>query len=159
MITKTLFNSLKNESKYDLTPEHLVADKVMMWIILAHAFVAIFITSSYYETYSLGIISSGIILSITGFAYITLAGTLSFRLIIATALMFFSAVFIQQHLGRIEMHFHVFIGLAILTIYKDLKPMLLGSVIVIIHHFLFNYLQEMNIYINGNPIMKFSYGC
>lgn len=159
MITKTLFNSLKNESKYDLTPEHLVADKVMMWIILAHAFVAIFITSSYYETYSLGIISSGIILSITGFAYITLAGTLSFRLIIATALMFFSAVFIQQHLGRIEMHFHVFIGLAILTIYKDLKPMLLGSIIVIIHHFLFNYLQEMNIYIDGNPIMIFSYGC
>ena len=159
MNIKTLFNSLNNKSKYDLTPEHLVADKVMMGIVLAHAFVAIFVTSQYYETYSLGILSSGIILTITGFAYITLAGSLYFRLIIATALMFFSAIFIQQHLGRIEMHFHVFIALAILTIYKDLRPMLLASLVIIIHHFAFNYLQLLNFTIDGNPIMVFSYGC
>lgn len=159
MTIRKFFDSLKNEPKYDLTPEYLVADKVMMWIILAHAFVAIFITSQFYETYSLGIVCSGIILTITGLAYITLAGSLYFRLIIATALMFFSAIFIQQHLGRIEMHFHVFIGLAILTIYKDLRPMLLASLVIIIHHFMFNYLQQLNFTIDGNPIMVFSYGC
>lgn len=149
----------KNESKYDLQEEYLQADKVMIWIILIHAFVAIFITSQYYETYTLGIIASGLILTIAGISYLTLAGTLYFRLIAAIVLMFFSALFIQQHLGRIEMHFHVFIALAVLTIYKDLKPMLLASLVIALHHLIFNYLQLYNFSINGDPIKIFSYGC
>jgi signal transduction histidine kinase/CheY-like chemotaxis protein len=149
----------KNESNYDLREEHLQSDKVMMWIILIHAFVAIFVTSQYYETYTIGIISSGLILTISGISYLTLAGTLYFRLIMAVSLMFFSAIFIQQHLGRIEMHFHVFIALAILTIYKDLIPMLLASLVTAIHHLFFNYLQFMNFTINDDPIKIFSYGC
>lgn len=149
----------KNESKYDLQEEYLQADKVMIWIILIHAFVAIFITSQYYETYTLGIIASGLILTISGISYLTLAGTLYFRLIAAIVLMFFSALFIQQHLGRIEMHFHVFIALAVLTIYKDLKPMLLASLVIALHHIIFNYLQLYNFSINGDPIKIFSYGC
>lgn len=149
----------KNESKYDLQEEYLQADKVMIWIILIHAFVAIFITSQYYETYTLGIIASGLILTISGISYLTLAGTLYFRLIAAIVLMFFSALFIQQHLGRIEMHFHVFIALAVLTIYKDLKPMLLASLVIALHHLIFNYLQLYNFSINGDPIKIFSYGC
>lgn len=149
----------KNESKYDLQEEYLQADKVMIWIILIHAFVAIFITSQYYETYTLGIIASGLILTIAGISYLTLAGTLYFRLIAAIVLMFFSALFIQQHLGRIEMHFHVFIALAVLTIYKDLKPMLLASLVIALHHIIFNYLQLYNFSINGDPIKIFSYGC
>lgn len=158
MIEK-IVSVFKNDTLYDLREEHLIADKVMMILMLAHAFVAIFITSSFYETYTIGIISSGIILTITGVSYITLSGTVWFRLIVATALMFFSAVYIQQHLGRIEMHFHVFIALAILTIYKDLRPMLLGSLVIILHHFLFNYFQFINLTIDGDPIRIFSYGC
>lgn len=159
MKTNLLSLFFKNTSNYDLQEEHLIADKVMIWIVFAHAFIAIFVTSQYYETYTLGIIASGIILTISGIAYLTLAGTLYFRLIMGMVLMFFSAVFIQQHLGRIEMHFHVFIGLAILTIYKDLRPMLLGSLVITIHHLVFNYLQLMNLTINSNPIKVFSYGC
>lgn len=161
MTINKLISLIKNDSSYDLEleEEHLTADKVMIWIILLHAFIAIFITSQYYETYTLGIISSGIILTISGLAYITLAGTLYFRLIMGIMIMLFSAVFIQQHLGRIEMHFHVFIGLAILTIYKDLRPMLLASLVTAIHHLVFNYLQLMNFTINENPIKVFSYGC
>lgn len=158
MIEK-IVSVFKNDTLYDLREEHLIADKVMMILMLAHAFVAIFITSSFYETYTIGIISSGIILTITGVSYITLSGTVWFRLIVATALMFFSAVYIQQHLGRIEMHFHVFIALAILTIYKDLRPLLLGSFVTILHHFLFNYFQFINLTIDGDPIRIFSYGC
>ena len=33
--------------------------------------------------------------------------------------MAFSALFIQQQLGLIEMHFHVFAALALLVRYKD----------------------------------------
>lgn len=159
MIKNILLTLFSDKSQFDLSEEHLIADKVMMWILLAHALIAIFITSNYYQTYTIGIIASGLILTITGVAYLIMAGTLWFRLIVATAIMFFSAVYIQQHLGRIEMHFHVFIGLAILTIYKDLRPMFLASVVIILHHFAFNYFQFLNLTINGDPIRVFSYGC
>lgn len=45
------------------------------------------------------------------------AGHQTVRAIAAISMMLFSLIFIQQHLGRIEMmHFHVFIGMAMLTL-------------------------------------------
>ena len=55
-------------------------------------------------------------------------------------MMIFSAIYIQQHLGRIEMHFHVFIGLAFLLLYKDLIP-LLTATLTALHHLAFSYCQ------------------
>ncbi len=153
------FVVLQKKHRKALHDDYYEADKNMMWILLAHAFVAIFVTSQYYGTYRLGIIGSGVILLLTSIGYLTLRGTLWFRLMAATAVMLFSSLYIQQHLGRIEMHFHVFIGLAILTIYKDTLPMLTGSIAIILHHFLFNWFQSHNVYIGGDPVMIFSYGC
>jgi len=153
------FNILDVKERELLNPDYREADKNMMWILLVHAFFALFVTSSYYGTYMLGAVGSLVILSITTLAYTLLRGTLWFRLIAAVAIMLFTAIYIQQHLGRIEMHFHVFIGLAILTIYKDRLPMWMASATIIVHHFLFNYLQSQNLYLGHDPIMVFSYGC
>lgn len=153
------FPFLKKSEQVTLESSYHEADQHMMWILLAHAFVAIFVTSSYYNTYWLGIVGSLTIMTVCTAAYFLLRGTLWFRLIAAVAVMMFTAIFIQQHLGRIEMHFHVFIGLAILTIYKDTRPMLMASVAIIAHHFLFNWLQSNQLYIGQYPIMVFSYGC
>lgn len=142
-----------------LQQSYLMADSHMMWILLGHAFVAVFVTSSYYNTYWLGIAGSLAIMTLSTVSYALLRGTLWFRLIAAVAVMMFTAIFIQQHLGRIEMHFHVFIGLAILTIYKDTLPMLMASGVTLVHHFLFNWLQSNQLYIGNDPIMVFSYGC
>ncbi|MCX6074308.1 MAG: ATP-binding protein [Campylobacterales bacterium] len=152
-------NILTKSQRELLNADYREADKNMMWILLGHAFFAIFVTSSYYGTYMLGIVGSMVILSISALSYILLRGTLWFRLITAVAIMLFTAIYIQQHLGRIEMHFHVFIGLAILTIYKDTLPMWMASAAIIVHHFLFNYLQSQNLYLGDAPIMVFSYGC
>ena len=153
------FTALTKSERIALTSSYRKADLHMMWILLAHSFVAIFVTSHYYNTYWLGIIGSIIIMSLCTFAYLLLRGTLWFRLIAAVAVMLFTTIYIQQHLGRIEMHFHVFIGLAILTIYKDTLPMLMGSVVIITHHFLFNWFQSQHFYIGHDPIMVFNYGC
>jgi len=153
------FNILNAKERELLNPDYREADKNMMWILLVHTFFAIFVTSHYYGTYMLGIVGSMVILGISTLSYLLLRGTLWFRLITAVAIMLFTAIYIQQHLGRIEMHFHVFIGLAILTIYKDTLPMLMGSAAIIVHHFLFNYLQSQNLYLGHEPIMVFSYGC
>lgn len=134
------------------------ADKLIILILAIHSLVAILITSHYYKTYWLGIIGSTFIMSLCSIAFIFLRGTLWFRLIASIALICFSFIYIQQHLGHIEMHFHIFIALAILTIYKDILPMLMATTVVLLHHFGFNWMQSHNITIDHMPLMVFSYG-
>ncbi len=153
------FKFFNKDVEEALNVDYYEADRKMMLILIVHALFAIFVTSSYYDTVEMGMIGSGVLLLLTSVAYVTLRGTLWFRLIAALAVMGFSALYIQQHLGRIEMHFHVFIGLAILTVYKDTLPMITASIGIIVHHFLFNWFQSQNLYIDGQPIMIFSYGC
>lgn len=153
------FTHLKDNERRNLQAHYYETDKLMMWILAIHAFVAIFVTSSYYNTYWLGIICSAMIMIICCTAFIVLRGTIWFRLISAVAIMLFSAIYIQQHLGRIEMHFHVFIGLAILTIYKDVWPMFIATAVTLIHHLFFNWMQSHHITIGNTNIMVFSYGC
>lgn len=150
---------LNKKAREALNADYAESDRKMMLILMVHALFAVFVTSSYYDTMELGVMGSGVLLFLTGIAYVLLRGTLWFRLIAALAVMGFSALYIQQHLGRIEMHFHVFIGLAILTIYKDILPMIAASIGIMVHHFLFNWFQSQNLYVDGQPIMIFSYGC
>lgn len=153
------FKFLNKDVDDALNLDYFEADRKMMLILIVHALFAIFITSSYYDAIELGVMGSGVLLLLTSIAFVTLRGTLWFRLIAALAVMGFSALYIQQHLGRIEMHFHVFIGLAILTIYKDTLPMITASVGIIVHHFLFNWFQSQHLFFEDQPIMIFSYGC
>jgi signal transduction histidine kinase/CheY-like chemotaxis protein len=148
-----------NDMNAALNEDFLNADRYMLWILIGHALIGIFITSLYYGTFGLGLfIGSAVMLNVfIGYRY--LKGTIYFRMIAALAIVIFSALYIQQHLGRIEMHFHVFIGLAILTVYKDILPLLTAAFAVVAHHFLFNYLQFSHYIFFGDPIMIFSYGC
>ena len=57
------------------------------------------------------------------------------------------------------MHFHVFITLAILTLYKDIMPIVVGALTTIIHHIVFNYLQLYEVTLFDMPVMIFNYGC
>ena len=70
----------------------------------------------------------------------------------AISLMLFSAIFIQQHLGRIEMHFHVFLAMPILIRYKDALPVIAAASTTIIHHLVFNYCQAYNISLFNTPL-------
>jgi signal transduction histidine kinase/CheY-like chemotaxis protein len=155
----SFFSNLRENERLQLQSHYFQIDKLMMWILAIHALIAVFITSRYYDTYWLGIVSSSAIMVICGTAFIVLRGTIWFRMIAAVAIMLFSAVYIQQHLGRIEMHFHVFIGLAILTIYKDVLPIFIATAITLIHHLFFNWMQSHHITIGNTPVMVFSYGC
>lgn len=155
MIHLAAMNS-KNEA---LEQDFLNADRYMLFILIAHALIGVFVTSHYYQTMWLGIFVGSAVMANVFIGYWLLRGTLYFRIIAALAIVIFSALYIQQHLGRIEMHFHVFIGLAILTIYKDTIPLLVAATAVIAHHFLFNYLQFAHYQFFGDPVMIFSYGC
>lgn len=62
-------------------------------------------------------------------------------------------------MGRLEMHFHIFVALSFLIIYRDMKNITVGALYIIIHHLVFNYLQEHNVQFLDTPIIIFNYGC
>ena len=149
----------KKEQNKDLLDDYIKADKFMLNLIFVH-WVLVSTASAYvYSTYLLGIIGGGMLYLITYIAYKQYSGTPIFRIIISIILMTFTIIGIQQNLGRIEFHFHVFIALSFLTVYKDLKPATIASVYIAIHHLLFTYLQLHNISIFDIQIMVFNYGC
>src|SRR5690606_31630218 len=59
----------------------------------------------------------------------------------AVALMVLVALQIHQAHGMIELHFGVFVGLALLFCYRDWRPLLAGAVVIALHHVSFNALQ------------------
>ena len=73
------------------------------------------------------------------------AGALSTRLTIGLALMIYSALFIQQTHGLIEMHFHIFASLALLLSYRDWRVPALAAAAIAVHHVVFFMLQQAGV--------------
>lgn len=135
------------------------ADLFMLKFVFYHWAIVSTITGYLFSAYLLGFVTGGILSAITYFTYRSFKGTQTYRYVIALVLLTFSIIMIQQSLGRIEMHFHVFAALSFLVIYKDYKIISLASVFILLHHLTFNYLQEFNIHIFDKPIIVFNYGC
>ena len=64
------------------------------------------------------------------------------RLTIATGFMLFAAVIIHQAHGMIEMHFFVFVLLAMLLYYRDWTPIVTAAAVIAVHHVVFDQLQR-----------------
>lgn len=137
----------------------LRADAFFYKLILLHWILVSTISAYFYNTYIFGFLSGGILFLLTVIAYRLYSGTVFFRIFASIVIMTFSIISIQQNLGRIEMHFHVFIALSFLAVYKDALPIILASAYTIIYHLLFTYLQLSNISVFGTPISIYNYGC
>lgn len=137
----------------------LQSDKLMLILMLIQWAIATFVTSISYDTYLYGFIGGGLITLVLFIAHIYFKGTQVMRALVGVGMMLFSLIYIQQHLGRIEMHFHVFIALAILSVYKDIVPVMVAAATTIVHHLVFNFLQLYEVSLFGMPVMVFNYGC
>lgn len=146
-----------NDSLFQSRSEH--ADKFVLKLVFFHWFLVSVITGYLFNAYLLGFIGGGVLSAITYFSYHSFKGTQTFRYTVALVLMTFSIIMMQQSLGRIEMHFHIFGAISFLVIYKDYKIISLASIFIITHHLIFNYLQEYNVVIFDTPIIIFNYGC
>ncbi|MFA6195585.1 MAG: EAL domain-containing protein [Sulfurimonas sp.] len=138
---------------------NIQSDKVMIGLLLLQWFISTFVTSIQYDTYFYGFFGGAFVIVPILFLYPFFKGDRYFRYFIAIAMMLFSVIYIQQYLGRIEMHFHVFIAMAILTLYKDIFPLLIAATTTILHHLIFNYLQLYEVSLFDMPVMIFNYGC
>ena len=140
----------KNKSIYDV---------FMLKLVLYHWLIVSTITAYLFNGFFLGFIGGGILSAITYLTYKYCTDHQTYKYAIALVLLTFSIIMIQQSAGRIEMHFHIFGALSFLVIYRDYKVVRLGASFILLHHFIFNYLQEFNISIFNTPIVVFNYGC
>ncbi|MFC3120528.1 methyl-accepting chemotaxis protein [Agaribacter flavus] len=69
---------------------------------------------------------------------------------VATALQLMAALHMQQTAGMTEMHFQVFMLLAFLSIYRDWKVVVTGTLVIAVHHILGFVMQ-----LSGGGLMVF----
>jgi len=139
--------------------EYKASDKFMLKLIFIHWILVSLNGMVLYHDYYLGNIAGGMLYFISWYAYRYYRGSQLFRNLVAIVLLTYSIILIQQSMGRLEMHFHIFVALSFLIIYRDMKNITFASLYIIIHHFIFNYLQEYNIELFNTPIVVFNYGC
>ena len=65
------------------------------------------------------------------------------RLSIVAGCMVLTALHIHQAAGMTELHFGIFVLLAIFLVYRDWSVIALAAAVIAVHHLSFNYLQEL----------------
>ena len=130
-------------------------DIFMLFLILGHWPLAVLLIPYAYGTQIFGLLFGTAACVIAVGAYFLLKNTMLLRVINGQLLMIFSAIFIAQQFGESEMHFHVFVSLAFLLLYKNWKPIVFASISIITQHIIFYYFQVYNVQLFGTPLAFF----
>lgn len=152
-------NIIQKTIKGQLLLNDLENDKLILILIFFHWLVASTLMAVSYNTYLFGFLNGAILSLLSYVVYRYYKGTIFSRVVFGSVLLAFSTIFIQQHMGRIEMHFHIFVAIAFLTIYKDYFAVLGGSVVILVHHVIGNILQTNGVLLFDMPVYVFNYGC
>ena len=80
------------------------------------------------------------------------AGAATTRYAVAAAFMTYSALFIHQANGMIELHFHIFVCLAFLLTYRDWQVPIVGATAIAVHHVAFMLVQNAGLPAYAFPV-------
>ena len=150
--------SLQKEIVASLDEHHKRVDKLMFNLILIHWAFAALVFPFLFSNFQLGFIGGGLITLSCYLVYREFRGTNISRFVFTLSLYLFTAIFIQQSLGKIEAHFHVWVVLGILLSYKDIRPLFWVTAIILLHHSSLNICQEYALTIAGTPIVIYDSG-
>jgi len=142
----------------ELQTDYQQSDALLLRFLLAHWVFAATLMAWAYGAFLLGFVGGGLIYGLAWAGHRLLHGTVYARAIMGVCLMLFSGLYIQQNLGRIEMHFHVFAALALLIRYKSLVPLIAAVVTIAVHHLTLNYCQAAGLEAFGVALTIFNYG-
>ncbi|BDT70253.1 hypothetical protein os1_44460 [Comamonadaceae bacterium OS-1] len=118
----------------------LLGDRVMLAAIVLSAIAAVVLGFQFVDA-GLAIGASLLLLVVAGLAYATAKGTMASRLVLAFVQVSLVALHIQLARGMIELHFGVFVTLALLLVYLDWRPIVFGAALFAVHHVVFDRLQ------------------
>jgi methyl-accepting chemotaxis protein len=117
------------------------ADRLLGWLLAGHLVLALGL-APLYGTWTAALVA-GVLLSAVPCALAwRRPGAPSTRFTVSAALMGYSAVFIHQTHGLVEMHFHVFASLAFLLAYRDWRAPVVAAGVIAGHHVAFHLLQH-----------------
>lgn len=139
--------------------DRLKIDKLMLIVGLAHLPITMFLAPMGHGTSSFAIVASLVVAAVGVIGYFLLRGTRGFGVLAGAGFMLMSAILIQAQLGRIEMHFHIFVALALMLIYRDWLTIVVPAAVIAVHHLAFTGLQLSGATIGGAPLTLFNYGC
>jgi methyl-accepting chemotaxis protein len=143
-----------------VTADSAQADKVMFILTLMQWGLATSLAGYQFGTYGMGFWGGALISLQAWVAFRFFQGRTLGRALHGSCQYLFTALYIQQNFGQIEMHFHFFMSLGVLMRYKDIVPLLICVVSGATHHFLFNFCQSqgMKLPFTDIPIVLFNYG-
>ncbi|GAB1385403.1 methyl-accepting chemotaxis protein [Melaminivora sp.] len=128
--------------RINLDEQMRIGDRVMLLACVLATLGAIALGFAY-QTPTLAL---GVALPLLGLSALSLwwaPGTLAARMAQCVALVGLVVLHIQLSHGTIEYHFGVFVTLALLLVYRDWRPIVLGALLFAVHHLSFNQLQAM----------------
>jgi methyl-accepting chemotaxis protein len=135
-----------------VNPQALLGDKIMLAAVGISALAAIVLGFQFVDS-MLAWVAVAVLGGLSLLAYVAMRGTLASRLILTFALTGLIALHIQLARGMIEFHFGVFVTLALLLVYLDWRPIVLGAGLFAVHHIVFDRLQAAGygFYCLGQP--------
>lgn len=114
---------------------------VHMWVIMAAYFLFGLIISFKYDTWVIGLGVGTLSVAAIAIAKYLLPASKLYQYVFGAAVAIFMAQFIYQMHGLFEMHFFAFIGSAVLITYRNWKLQIPVTLIVVVHHATFAFLQ------------------
>jgi methyl-accepting chemotaxis protein len=126
--------------RVDTTPHIATANRFFVAVLCGLALLS-FGLAPWHATWTLALLV-GVPAAVLPIALIIKApGALATRVAVSAAVMIFCGLNIDQARGMDELHFGIFVLLALLVIYEDWRIVITGAAVIAVHHLLFNYLQ------------------
>jgi methyl-accepting chemotaxis protein len=146
MATMSLLNTANKQPEVvSFSRIYRHADLLMFGLVWSMYVVAIGVGWAY-DSLPVAFIAGGGLAVSSSFVKFLFPGKLITRLFYAFTLLGFAALLIQLGEGETEFHFSVFVLLSALLAYRDYRPILMGAATAAVHHILFNYLQEQDLF-------------
>jgi methyl-accepting chemotaxis protein len=124
------------------TDMQAVADRILLAAIAFGAMVAGLLGWMYGDMV-LACTGAGLLVGLAGLSVVLWPGQLAPRLVLAVCLSAMVALQIQLARGLLELHFGVFVTLALLLAYRDWRPIVASAAFFAVHHVVFDRLQAL----------------
>ena len=130
------------------------ADKLILAAIALGCAVSVLLASQYGSMpLALGAVAAIALVSVG--IFVAASGSLASSLVLSSCLMVTVALELQLGRGITELHFGVFVSLALLLLYRDWRPILMGAGVIAVHHVLFDRLQAAGFPVFCTPEANF----
>jgi len=130
----------QREREGAVRPHDLFADRLMLAVVWGLCTMCIALSGVNF-TWSTALFAGLSLALIPNLVWFIARGTLLSRATFAAAGMGLVTLQIHQVHGMIELHFGVFVLLAILLVYRDWRVIAVGATVIAVLHLLFDYLQ------------------